>query len=248
MPQNYYVILGIPANSSQEDIKAAYRRRAKKFHPDHYGDNHYPFQKLQEAYSVLSDPVRRRAYDNVLSTSRLPHHRSHPEPMRDSYRDETEPLVPGREPLASGSTGSPAPASRHRGPSVTGRIDSLFSDLTSRMAVFKGIQQNLQVIITLTPEQAMQGGHVRLRLPARTRCPACNGRGRVGFYACHRCRESGFLAGDFPVPINYPPGISDNHAVRLSLADYGMRNFSLLVSFRIHGPGMSHPVMNGRPG
>ena len=67
MPKNYYIILGIPSKSSQEEIKSAYRRLAKEFHPDRYGDNNSPFLNVQEAYSVLSDPVRRRAYDRITS-------------------------------------------------------------------------------------------------------------------------------------------------------------------------------------
>ena len=68
MPKNYYIILGIPANSNQEDIKAAYRRLAKEYHPDYYGENYAPFQVLQEAYSVLSDPLQRKkgGFDKVL--------------------------------------------------------------------------------------------------------------------------------------------------------------------------------------
>ncbi len=64
MPKNYYIILGIPATSSQEEIKSAYRRLAKEFHPDIYTEGHLPFQVIQEAYSVLGDPISRRAYDD----------------------------------------------------------------------------------------------------------------------------------------------------------------------------------------
>ena len=49
MPKNYYVVLGIPSTSSQEEIKTAYRRLAKEFHPDRYGEGHSPFQVIQEA-------------------------------------------------------------------------------------------------------------------------------------------------------------------------------------------------------
>lgn len=64
-PKGYYACLDVPHTASAQTIKAAYRRLAKQLHPDH---NHGPtaqedFQRLSEAYQVLSDPRRRKIYD-----------------------------------------------------------------------------------------------------------------------------------------------------------------------------------------
>jgi curved DNA-binding protein CbpA len=92
MPQDYYLVLGITADASQADIKEAYRRLAKEFHPDHYNGNHRPFQDIQEAYSVLSDPDRRRQHDQVAHTLRA--HDQKPLPRRGPCSGPLEPLVP----------------------------------------------------------------------------------------------------------------------------------------------------------
>ncbi len=93
MPKNYYIILGIPATSSQDEIKSAYRRLAKEYHPDRYDEGHSPFQTIQEAYAVLSDPKLRRAYDDRRRQRRfMGAHGSRVEPLRT--RPEPEPLVP----------------------------------------------------------------------------------------------------------------------------------------------------------
>lgn len=63
MSNNYYQILGVSNTASDEEIKKAYRRLAMKHHPDR-GGNSAEFQKIQEAYSVLSDPQKRQEYDN----------------------------------------------------------------------------------------------------------------------------------------------------------------------------------------
>ena len=60
---DYYDILGVPKNSSPDDIKKAYRKLAAKHHPDRGGDT-AKFQEIQAAYAVLSDPDKRAQYDN----------------------------------------------------------------------------------------------------------------------------------------------------------------------------------------
>ncbi len=63
--QNYYEILGISRDATQEEIKNAYRKLAKKYHPDSSGssEDKERFQEIQEAYSVLSDPEKRKIYN-----------------------------------------------------------------------------------------------------------------------------------------------------------------------------------------
>jgi curved DNA-binding protein len=62
---DYYKILGVPRNATQEDIQRAYRRRARKYHPDVNKDKNAEaeFKKINEANEVLKDPEKRRLYD-----------------------------------------------------------------------------------------------------------------------------------------------------------------------------------------
>jgi molecular chaperone DnaJ len=63
---NYYEVLGVPREASQEEIRNAYRRLAKDRHPDLAGGSAEEFSLLQEAHAVLSDSERRRQHDEAL--------------------------------------------------------------------------------------------------------------------------------------------------------------------------------------
>jgi len=89
MAKNYYLILGIAEDASREDIRTAFHRRAMELHPDRSGMERGPFQEVQEAYSVLSDPERRRRYDQE---------RPRPAAKRPRWWPKPEPLVPERQP------------------------------------------------------------------------------------------------------------------------------------------------------
>src|SRR5688572_14816029 len=63
---DYYKILGVDKNASEEDIKKAYRKQARKLHPDLNPNDKAAdkkFQQVNEANEVLSDPVKRKKYD-----------------------------------------------------------------------------------------------------------------------------------------------------------------------------------------
>ena len=68
MADNYYDILGVPRDASQDDIKKAYRKLAHTYHPDKKGGDEIMFKKVNEAYQVLSDQNKKQQYDMFGST------------------------------------------------------------------------------------------------------------------------------------------------------------------------------------
>lgn len=231
MPKNYYIILGIPSNSSQEDIKTAYRRLAKEFHPDHYGKNQSPFQRIQEAYSVLSNPKRRRSYDRSMKPPVRTSPTVHIQPAKRYREMEVEPLIPDGE-------------------STSRRITALNRSFQSQWSMFDDIfdrflggftegsyptmepPRDITIEITLSPLQAGHGGNVRLNLPVRTNCPSCS-RYRVPDFACWRCSGTGVLRGEKQVMVSYPAGIEDNHVIKIALSGFNEHHFYLNAIFKI---------------
>src|SRR5215204_7432327 len=66
--KDYYATLGVPRNASEDDIKKAFRKLARKYHPDVAKDkkrSEEKFKEINEAYEVLSDPTKRKKYDEL---------------------------------------------------------------------------------------------------------------------------------------------------------------------------------------
>ena len=65
--EDFYQILGVNQNATQDEIKKAYRKLAVEHHPDKGGDEN-KFKKISEAYDTIGDEVKRKQYDNQKNT------------------------------------------------------------------------------------------------------------------------------------------------------------------------------------
>ena len=205
MAKNYYIILGIPLTASDREIKDAYRRLAKECHPDSHGGNSSRFHSIHEAYSILSDPDRRREYDGGLSGPA-----KSPAAKAEFSSCPVEPMVPPQGPLHSGRS------YRFAGGHGQGRRPP-----------------GQAVEIPVTPEQARQGGRVRIGILSRLRCRYCLGTGGRGLHTCRYCRGAGAVMREIPVMLSFGGGIRDGQIFRVSLAGHGLPGAYLSVCFRL---------------
>lgn len=234
MSQDYYVVLGIPADSTQTDIKAAFRRLAKEFHPDYYGQNHEPFQVLQEAYSVLIDPKSRRIYDESLQDTPPKYRAQDVQPVHRRYYQETvEPLVPGGDAYFSNRHRHfPDRSSYHPHTSNNSIFDQFFGTSRGREQPETSRAEDITVEIGLTPAQAQSGGRIRLQVPIRRPCPSCHGQGYSRYATCHHCHGAGVLSGEKTVVLPYPAGMRHNQSLQFVRPTHAGK-ISLTVLFRI---------------
>jgi DnaJ-class molecular chaperone len=233
MKKNYYLILGVTADASAQEINAAFRRRALEAHPDQSGLESGRFREVQEAYGVLGDSERRRRYDRQAGSlatgrpSRLPAPRP---PVRE--RPTGEPFRPVRTSRESREV-SLADSFEVYCPSFDELFDRFWSnfELSDRPKAER--LESLTVEILLSPDEARFGGRVRVSIPARAACSFCGGHGAVGPYECWRCEGHGALTTEYPVEAAYPTGVRDGDVVRIPLARFGIENFYLTVLFRV---------------
>ena len=228
MAKSYFAILGISPNATVDEIRSAYRRLAKEYHPDHYTGSSEKFRDIQEAYAVLGNKRRRREFVQRIKKV------SPKTPGRPAAYPEPEPLIPEENPVDIGEV-SPVRSFQSFTPSFDEIFDRLwrnFSDLTQPKSARV---QNLTLEVTITPDQARRGGNARIMVPAQAACPTCRGRGGVGAYECARCAGEGFISGEMPVSVSFPPGLTKDHAVMIPLDRFGIPNTHITILFRPTG-------------
>ena len=226
MAKSYFAILGVLSGASRYEIRSAYRRLAKEYHPDHFTGGNGPFQKIQEAYSVLGDAGKRNEYEQSLipsSRRRSPVQRPYAEP---------EPLIPNPGPVDRGELSLMRSFQTVR-PSLEEIFDWVHNNFSAIDRPKSGRLQNLTLEVPLTGEQALRGGNARIMVPARSPCPICRGQGGVGFYPCSRCAGEGAISGEVPIAVSFPANLRRDHALLISLERIGIRNLQLTVLFRI---------------
>ena len=190
--QDYYALLGVQRDAKPEDIRKAYRRLARKYHPDlNPGDKtaEERFKKIQEAYDVLSDPKKRQLYDQqgFYSASGFASGQS-------SRR--------GPEMGFGGFDFSDLFAQATGGHTETGGAASAFREMFSQFfgrgmrpettsAPEKG--SDLEYALDIDFWQAVRGTQVRLNITRQESCPSCGGTGKQGGQTtlCPECNGSG---------------------------------------------------------
>ncbi len=169
--KDYYEILGVACDADYEALKKAYRRLAKKYHPDRKPEDARAeecFKELQEAYYVLKDPVKRGRYDADF--------------LGKGGRGD------GRDGDATGA------GTRGRKPGVSEVVEDVFEFLRSRMSDRGRRGEDLRYMVSLTFEEAALGVQKVIRIPKRKDCPSCGGRGWKspgGDRVCKACRGEG---------------------------------------------------------
>ena len=236
---DYYRTLEIPRNATLSEIKKAYRKLARKYHPDlNPGDKNAEkqFKDITEAYEVLRDPKKRKHYDtfgSVKGNFREKHGFSNFEGFdfstsgSSSFGDIFETIFGGTRDFQSDQKGRQRQP--HRGEDLHYAMNMGFLDAA------KGIETLIQMVRKESCHSC-NGKAVKLGSTKKT-CPVCQGTGRIqkqtGFMkfasVCSNCLGTGFLPGDpcgacdgqgriekvSRIRVKIPPGVDNNSRVRI---------------------------------
>jgi molecular chaperone DnaJ len=251
--RDYYEVLGIARNATDEKIKGAFRKLAFKYHPDrnHTDDTEEKFKEINEAYEVLSDPDKRAAYD------------------RFGHEGSQGLFGQGFEGFDFGGVGDIFDAFFGRTTTATRQASQPGTDLHHRITITLeeaafGTEKEINILRTehcslchgtgcrpdTQPNQcpncngAGQVSRVQQSIFGRftniTTCPQCHGEGKIITDPCPQCRGRGKEKQQHSIPIKIPAGVDDGSRIRLTgEGDAGTRgspagNFYLTLSVKQH--------------
>ena len=253
--KDYYEILGVSKNASESEIKSAFRKLAKKYHPDvsKEPDAEEKFKEAQEAYAVLSDENKRRQYDQFGHSAFTNAQGGFSGfegfdfgSMSDIFDD-----ILGGMGFGFSSSRKSSNAS-YRGNDILEHMTITFEE-----AVF-GCKKDIQLTLedecdachgkggfdektcsqchgsgTITSEQRTIFGSFL----TKTTCPNCNGKGKTFEKKCSDCRGMGRIRKTKTIEVNIPAGIDDGNRLRLAQKGEaginGGRNGDLYIEFSV---------------
>lgn len=214
--KDYYSILGVEKSATKEEIKKAYRRLAKEWHPDVNPDPKAKerFQEINEAYYVLSNDEKRREYDRILNSG-----------DEKSYRDFMEYIQDFLESVWQGMRRTPKPK---RGQDIRLKIELSLEEaalggekeieyerwIDCLECGGKGYMGNMEKVIC----HACEGTGKRIsgifNFPRP--CSVCKGRGYIIKNLCPACGGRGRVAKKSRVKITIPPGTDEGDILKVA--------------------------------
>jgi DnaJ-class molecular chaperone len=209
--KDYYQILGVPKSATEKEIKAAYRKLARKWHPDANLDDakaaEEKFKEIQEAYEVLGDPEKRQKYDALGSDWE---HASEQAEQQQRYRA-------GRS-SRTFTFGGFDQNGDLGGSGFSDFFETFFSGIGRQETDYTGVPRrgkDLEGTIELSLRDAYSGGTKSVTLQVDDVCSVCGGTGLKARKVCQTCHGTGRVVKTKTLEVRIPAGVRDGSRIRL---------------------------------
>jgi DnaJ-class molecular chaperone len=203
--KDYYKVLGVTKEATADEIKRAFRRLARKYHPDvNPGDAkaEEKFKEINEAYEVLSDTDKRKKYDT----------------LGPNWQEQFGPQFNSRSTryrapeFDSGQQGFSDFFEALFGRTSAGGMSGTRGTAASRRRVGENIEQPVEVTLT----EAYMGATRTFNIQSTEACPICRGTGEMGSRACTNCSGQGTLTKTKRLQVKIPAGVDNGSKIRVA--------------------------------
>jgi DnaJ-class molecular chaperone len=218
--RDYYKILGVDRKADDKAIKSAYRKLARKYHPDvaKGKDSGDKFKEITEAYEVLSDPEKRRRYDTLGPDWQR--YAQGPQAGGPDGGFRVEHFGDGGDfsdffrtifgDLGGGGRGGWQTGGR--GPGF--RVEDLFGNAQRGGGRSRG--SDVQAAVEISLEEAFSGARKSFTLESQEPCPTCHGAGNVSGKSCETCGGIGWTRAQRQLDVRIPAGVRTGQRVRVA--------------------------------
>ena len=201
--KDYYNILGVGRDAGEKEVKQAYRKLARQYHPDvNPGDKaaEEKFKHINEAYEVLSDPDKRRKYDQ----------------FGDQWQYADQFAKAGWQQAPSWDFGQGGTSYRFGADDLGSLFGDLFGSGTRGRRVRPRRGRDIEYPVEITLEEAYRGAARTIALQTDESCSTCKGIGRIQNVPCATCRGLGVVPSVKRLEVKIPAGVKDRSRVRIA--------------------------------
>ncbi len=219
--KNFYDVLGVEAGSTEAEIKSAYRKLARKYHPDVNNSSEAieMFKQITKAYEILSDSDKRKKYDMVNGIFASPKQQTTSQKAQEEYQESVKKTYTSSFEKEKFSQKEKKQKKQRNKTSFLKTLQYFFSKF-SRYKRAKNIYKpqkgvNINTDVTITPEEVITGSKRIINIRTTESCPKCHGHRFVNGGKCGECNGKGVVTVTKKITVTIPKGIKDGAKLRL---------------------------------
>ena len=232
--KNYYEILGVTPDSSTAEIKAAYRKLARKYHPDVNPDSAERFKDITEAYEILSNNSQRNKYDTLNGFFKSEKTTTSSQKAEEEYRPKNN----NSQTQHNFKNKNLNSKNKSYNKNFSSKFSEIFKDFKKNSSKHEKLKpvngENVYADVSITLSEAVNGTSRTINIMHTSHCPLCKGRKFINGAKCSVCSGKGEVSDYKKITVKIPKNIKDGAKLRLqgegNQGKFGGKNGDLYIN------------------
>ncbi len=239
--KNYYDVLGVDSTATTDELKSAYRKLARKYHPDIAGvDGVEKFKEITEAYETLSDETKRKRYDilrGIFNYNKSTTDKTTQREAQKAYKQaqNQEDLIKEANKNYNQNINQESTKTQDFSDILNDFIDGFKNQQKQKKETHKAVNgDNITTDVVITMLEAMNGVSKTVNVLSTQECTNCHGRKFANGYNCPVCDGLGTVSQHKKITVKIPANVKPNSKIRIPSEGnpgmYGGKNGDLYLN------------------